>query len=1279
MIGSDDNSSSSEAARPSRKRRRRAALKECAVAIVSDDGVPTFRLGDLRRAFIEEPSESGPRLLVGVAVLSWRVVHRAAEGQACEDLCKALALSRWRREPAHTHFVLYDIVRCAWCRNPFPAGDMNDRVRNLMPGRVVAGVLNVYGPLARAARAGVPEVRCLWAAPFHLECRRLEGAPVKRFPTIDVAKSAAPANPCIRPTVLSVHYLKDPVQIAWFVASSSHLLSLSRAPAAQKDAVIAAFGPEEGRELNELAMTPPGRHFLAKARLKFDMVAALMARHFFRKVMSQGLRCDFTYFFDGSPASGYESLSCIENAVIAGRISVRRLPVTFVGYGHANALCKAMNFLWCLFLETGPYPEILRWKLRCCRGLTTDRGTERFLCDLPDVLPNFLSSIGAEAESCPPEEFLFPRGLWTPGWHHTFDNIIKHSLSCAPWFSRWLEQLRGLVKFFRVHTYRERLCRAVAEDDMCTKRLKTRPARFANWRWSTLKLVLGYFHETIFLLRPVWDETVFKSCENPRQAIVNRGTIHCDVFWHRMCVISDMVLLVHELRTWGAGCPCCESLRKEDPRAALGCPRAGRRLPEAFDRVQRFLQDCDEEIRAPSADSHSFGTLLTPELEEERQWMWRHLQITVREHTSYLDENPYILARAKDIAVMERARGIFERTELPRRHRVSNMFFDRNGASYKDAQRFISSGIMSASLCEELESLADIPIAEEKGESPHSQMNHEATRVRAARRPWLAATNRLESTVAAWRAYSTEELELFEKEWTNYKRVVQVRGTRGLRKVRLKMKRVCELFYRSTCDVPRLPADLQAPNLWRDLGHEARTAGDIVRGEYVKALLEAKHYYTFGGGATELPLTIFQLIWAVSPKTVWVRTDESEPLPYHRVGVCFLLRVGGGPPWPLAGTLPDIDVVVDVGGTEVLDLMKLAPFDVFRKTLHVWGRCPSPVEGAFRLQNPKLAHDKLLERFLYTDSGMPMYAILEKLQSRGWRPAVGAIPDITAPHAGPFSARFMRQRSRPYFVCLVIISDLFTRGLAVFPHNQCVSFYSALLRARNPSTVRPGEPAKVYVDLMKENDEILPAPNVLEDVGLIGSEDGSASDAGAHTQSDGGSSRDGGGIDGGGGGGMIGSDDCDSSSSDGGDASHAGGAGAESSAASDVGWPDEGDAIDAEDPPAPPPLADAPYPAVVYFRNHTFGLKVEAKPNVPNHEYFEVSCHCPGHESCRKRRSTAVHMRGELGRIAPLALLWAWVQAGAGQPDRHAHHRAAITQAAIVAAATELHDGGVLA
>ena len=169
---------------------------------------------------------------------------------------------------------------------------------------------------------------------------------------------------------------------------------------------------------------------------------------------------------------------------------------------------KVYSFLHVLFLECGPDIGLLRWRLSRIRGWCTDWGVESQVANTPDLLPDFLVAIGCRLMVAK-ETHLFPRAVWMPGWHHHWDNIVKHALSALPWWAMWLKELKTVVKFMRVESYRTELASQAKRGGFDARFTNLTPPNFAEWRWSTLFLTCAWLVPNIPVLNKIWSISLF--------------------------------------------------------------------------------------------------------------------------------------------------------------------------------------------------------------------------------------------------------------------------------------------------------------------------------------------------------------------------------------------------------------------------------------------------------------------------------------------------------------------------------------------------------------------------------------------------------------------------------------------------------------------------------------------------------------------------------------------------------------------------------------------------
>lgn len=93
----------------------------------------------------------------------------------------------------------------------------------------------------------------------------------------------------------------------------------------------ASFPPEIAEVLKASATKWPARACLQRARVDLDMAWMLALRNTFEALAVEGAPVDCHLFFEGSPASGFETFAVIEQRVDAevGQFAERTLPMMF--------------------------------------------------------------------------------------------------------------------------------------------------------------------------------------------------------------------------------------------------------------------------------------------------------------------------------------------------------------------------------------------------------------------------------------------------------------------------------------------------------------------------------------------------------------------------------------------------------------------------------------------------------------------------------------------------------------------------------------------------------------------------------------------------------------------------------------------------------------------------------------------------------------------------------------------------------------------------------------
>ena len=762
--------------------RRRGPNHDFAALLVAADSLDVRELStdtaaELRRMGGSAEASDNGRLVLGAVHLRWQVADSSPAGPSLALVREVCSCRRTRSEL--THWIDYEVVTAVWFDPPLVESSPElPSIGEMAQGMRICGTFDVWGPLARSIKSG--HVTFAACVPLHeTETKRLTGTPCHR-PTFRVVRGlladvlsqprplrlGAAQPPALRQVQL---FMPPPLRIVSFIISTRHLRNLSAAKEAQSDTIMAAF---DDAEIASLSVSPPSRRFLIKARARFDVVMMLMRRHALQ-VRARDIRSSpqWYYMADSSPASGFESFSIVENMVDGNESTYRMAPCTFLAVGQLGLKQKVFAFLWALWLEVGPSQALFRWKLSHIVGFTTDRGVEKGIADVCDVLPEFLATLSVEC-SLSKCSHLFPHALWIPGFHHLLDKCAEHVLSALDFWPDFLRRLKQAIKFLRIDAHRQRIARAVLalEVDLDASGLSSKPPSFANWRWDTMSVVQGWLEDNCVALREVASGALFSTSQD---AVAGReccNTLNDERWWCMFWIVQDIVMMIHHLRRWASGCECHEAERRRG--VEVSCWMAGRRLPFAWEHVLEFLEACKQRFQDPLCDDRTFGLDLGV-LEETRKLCLRHTYAFVKQSSSWLNCLPFSLSRCDDIDRLAEARAEYIAQPVGGRHRVSDAFFSDRGELKGYVDQSIRDRVLHPRVAARVRAIALIPLAEHRGEQPHSALHHQSLRSRRAGRIWHASTLRLGQNVHEFRNLVGEDLERFSMEWGRARRLLQ--------------------------------------------------------------------------------------------------------------------------------------------------------------------------------------------------------------------------------------------------------------------------------------------------------------------------------------------------------------------------------------------------------------------------------------------------------------------------------------------------------------------------
>ena len=156
---------------------------------------------------------------------------------------------------------------------------LNAEAHLFRPELPLRGVLNVYAPLAVAARDGV--LRAVHAVAFDEQSRRIRS--VFRVPSLREAQQGMRPNVGLAQVVVDVH--QSVGQVVRVLRLSRHLRTLKNAREALNYATGVAEGRDVGDDDERLAGVRKGGD-IYELRVKFDVAMMLLQRHFVESYMS---------------------------------------------------------------------------------------------------------------------------------------------------------------------------------------------------------------------------------------------------------------------------------------------------------------------------------------------------------------------------------------------------------------------------------------------------------------------------------------------------------------------------------------------------------------------------------------------------------------------------------------------------------------------------------------------------------------------------------------------------------------------------------------------------------------------------------------------------------------------------------------------------------------------------------------------------------------------------------------------------------------------------------
>ena len=262
------------------------------------------------------------------------------------------------------------------------------------------------------------------------------------------------------------------------------------------------------------ALRVPARRTLDKATLRLDLSMMLWERHCWQS----GFRCVSSWGADASQQSHMdffvqrsEALTIRPDAMphevamdwrsLSCSLTKQTFPTSCLGYGESGAVNKMQNVLHMYKILTGTAAALreMRWSIR---GVCSDQGAEKKLCDAPNVdrIEDVATVLTAFADGdiklmgTKPESYFFPVAVWVSGPLHIAWNAFETSCTAN---TRWQGRqgfhalLKDLLAFLGNRLIRQRFMETCMTGSAAEER-----ALFHNWKHRIVDWKWEYMEET---------------------------------------------------------------------------------------------------------------------------------------------------------------------------------------------------------------------------------------------------------------------------------------------------------------------------------------------------------------------------------------------------------------------------------------------------------------------------------------------------------------------------------------------------------------------------------------------------------------------------------------------------------------------------------------------------------------------------------------------------------------------------------------------------------------
>ena len=420
-----------------------------------------------------------------------------------------------------------------------------------------------------------------------------------------------------------------------------------------------------------------------------------------------------------------------------------------------------------------------------------------------------------------------------------------------------------------------------------------------------------------------------------------------------------------------------------------------------------------------------------------------------------------------------------------RPHRVTEFFAGSGQGSLRlDMEKHAAGQGMSERLRCEVRSYQLCKVDDTWAEAVHRDVSGFGQRSSAAKVPYIAASHRMEQTMASVDRMRPDEVMQFHECMRKYKAIGQVKPCRGkaLRAVRKKVSDLVGQVYRFDSSACRdWGAELGcAVKFLEDRPAKRRSVAERLQLEYLDCAVSDGEVLSLpdvsnaildqakGAPLADLPIVLHQ--GPVSANSFFIIVDKAAgrkkqlrtAATSEQHAMAKLVSLQRMTWWPVGGHQEEAQVVVFHDGfPQIVDLLSLASWPVLRGGLRKWQTAESQVAGCMALSGPEVVSAPSGWR----RDDAPAICLLEDLAHAGWTRGQPPL-EHTLASSKTFAVKDPIA-SKAYLRCLLGLADLVSEDkMPCLRSDQPATYYSCVLASDQPQTVPCGQSPAEYKRLL---------------------------------------------------------------------------------------------------------------------------------------------------------------------------------------------------------------------